>query len=80
MQLGQLIRIVNGRWGGVFGGVSGVSAAIVVQWQFSTLSSGRAALSVGLLTAVFVLLLVVLTNLAGLMPRNAHSDEAVGDD
>jgi len=79
MQLGQLVRIVNGRWGGVFGGVSGSGAVTVVQRQFSTLSSARAALVVGLLTMVFFLLLVVVTNLTGVLPTTAHNDEGVGE-
>ncbi|ERH00989.1 MAG: hypothetical protein J07HN6_02618 [Halonotius sp. J07HN6] len=80
MQLGQLIRIVNGRWAGIFGGVAGAAAAIVVQWQFSALSTGRAALLVGLLTMVFFVLIVVLTNLTGLLPRTARGNSAIGND
>jgi len=79
MQLGQLARIVNSRWGGTFGGVSGAVAATVVRQQFSTLSSGRVALVVGLLAAVFFLSLVVVTNLAGVLPRNSSS-EAAGEE
>ena len=79
MQLAGLARIVNSRWGGLFGGVAGATAATVVGRQFSTLSTGREALLVGLLATVIFLLLVVLTNLAGLLPRNARGDDAVGD-
>jgi len=75
MQLSELARIINSRWGGAFGGVSGATAATVVQRQFSTLSSGRAALVVGLLTVVVFLLLVVVANLAGVMPRDAQGGE-----
>ena len=74
MRLSELARIVNSRWGGAFGGVAGATAATVVQRQFSTLSSGRAALVVGLLTVV-VFLLVVVANLAGVMPRDAQGGE-----
>jgi len=76
MQLGALIRIVNGRWAGIFGGISGAVAATVVQWRLSTLSSGRAALVVGLLTIVFFLLLVVVTNLIGVLPTEDCGEEA----
>jgi len=79
MQLGELIRIINGRWAGVFGGVAGATAAMVVQWRLSTLSSGRAALVVGLLSMIFFLLLVVVTNLTGVLPTTAHNDEGVGE-
>jgi len=79
MQLGQLVRIVNGRWGGVFGGISGAIAATVVQWRLSTLSSGWAAIVVGLLTMVFFLLLVVVTNLAGVLPTDSRY-KAMGEE
>jgi len=74
MQLSQLIQIDNGRWAGVFGGVAGGVAATVVP-QLSTLSSGRVALLGGLLTLVVFLLLVVVANLAGVMPRDAQGGE-----
>ena len=80
MQLGQLVRIVNGRLAGVFGGVAGATAGTVVQWQFSTLSSEQAALLVGLLTVVFFLSLVVLTNLVGMLPTDTRGGEIVGED
>jgi len=80
MRLSELARIVNSRWGGAFGGVSGATAATVVQRQFSTLSSGRAALGVGLLTIVFFLLLVVVTNLTGVLPTENRREEAAGEE
>ncbi|TQQ81984.1 hypothetical protein [Halonotius roseus] len=77
MQLSQLIRIDNGRWTGVFGGVAGGVAATVVP-QLSTLSSDRVALLGGLLTLVVFLLLVVVANLAGVLPTNAQDNETTG--
>ena len=74
MQLSQLVRIDNSRWAGVFGGVAGAAAATVVP-QLSTLSSSRVALLGGLLTIVIFLLLVVLTNLAGVLPRDTQDGE-----
>jgi len=75
MQLAALARIVNSRWGGLFGGVAGATAATVVRRQFSTLTIGREALLVGLLAAVIFLLLVVVTNLAGVLPRDAQGGD-----
>jgi|APHM01.1.fsa_nt_gi hypothetical protein len=80
MQLSQLVPIVNVRWVGVFGGVAGATAAIVVQWQFSTLSTGRETILVGLLAAVVFLLLVIVTNLVGVLPMNSSGDDAVGNE
>ncbi|ERH06584.1 MAG: hypothetical protein J07HN4v3_02207 [Halonotius sp. J07HN4] len=80
MQLSQLVQIVNVRWVGVFGGVAGATAAIVVQWQLSTLSTGRETILVGLLAAVVFLLLVIVTNLVGVLPMNSSGDDAVGNE
>jgi len=77
MQLSQLVRIVNSRWGGLFGGVAGATAATVVP-QLSTLSSGRVALLVGLLTVVIFLLLVVVANLTGVMPKDTQGGDTTG--
>ena len=77
MQLSQLVRIVNSRWAGVFGGVAGATAATVAP-QFSTLSSGRVALLVGLLTVVIFLLLVVVANLTGVMPKDTQGGDTTG--
>lgn len=79
MQLGELVRIVNGRWAGIFGGISGAVAATAVQWRLSTVSTERAALLVGLLTAVVFLSLVVGTNLTGILPRKTSDDESAGE-
>lgn len=80
MRLAALARIVNSRWGGLFGGVAGATAATVVRRQFSTLPTGREALLVGLLAAVIFLLLVVMTNLAGVLLGNGRGNEVAGDD
>ena len=64
--------------GRLFGGVAGAVAAIVVQWQFAALSSGRAALLVGLLTVVIFLLLVVVANLTGVMPKDTQGGDTTG--
>jgi hypothetical protein len=69
MQLSQLVRIDNSRWAGVFGGVAGATAATVVP-QLSTPSSGRVALLGVLVTIVVFLLLMVVANLTGVMPKD----------
>ena len=78
MQLSQLVRIDNSRWAGVFGDVSGATAATVVP-QLSTLSPGRVALLGVLVTVVVFLLLVVLTNLVGMLPSDASGGETAGE-
>ena len=74
MQLAALARIVNSRWGGLFGGVAGATAATIVP-RLSTLSSGRVALLGVLVTVVVFLLLVVVANLVGVMPRDTQGGE-----
>ena len=76
MQSKQLIWMPNARWVAIFGGLAGGGAGAVVRWRLSTLSSGRAAFVVGLLTIVFFLSLVVVTNLIGVLPTTTHNDEA----
>ena len=76
MQSKQLIWMPNARWVAIFGGLAGGGAGAVVQWRLSTLSSGRAAFVVWLLTIVFFLSLVVVANWTGVLPTTAHNDEA----
>ena len=66
--------------GRLFGGVAGAAAATIVKRQFSTLPTGREALLVGALAVVIFLLLVVATNLAGVLPRDSRGDATTGDD
>jgi|APHM01.1.fsa_nt_gi hypothetical protein len=80
MQLGQLIRINNRRWGGIFGGIASTTALIIGQWKLSISSSSLAALVVTLLFLVFFLLLVVLTNLAKVLLADGRGDDAVGNE
>jgi len=79
MQLEPFVRIANARWAALFGGIGGGAGALIV-YSFSGLSSGRAAFLVGLLTGVFSSLLMIITNLAGVMPTDSGGDGVVGDE
>ncbi|TQQ82867.1 hypothetical protein EGH24_05350 [Halonotius terrestris] len=78
MQLIELVQVANARWSGLFGGLAGLIAALLVMTL--PVSQPQEALLVGLLTGVFSLLLMVVTNLTGLMPANTRSDETASND
>jgi hypothetical protein len=78
MQLGELARIANARWSGLFGGVAGLLAALIV--MSLPVSQPQEALLVGLLAGVFSLLFIVVANLTGLMPAADRHDETVSQD
>ena len=77
MQMRDLVQIANARWAGLFGGISGFFAAVIVMTL--PVSQPQEALLVGLLAGGFSLLLIVLANLTGILPADRHGDEAVSD-
>lgn len=77
MQLGQLARIANARWAAILGGIAGGASTTVLQTQFSTVSPWRTALFGALFTSISFLLLLVISNLAGIMPIDSGDDEAM---